>query len=436
MSLAQLRAELVPARPPLGAGLAMFPRNWPLLAYLAIALGLTMSLGQYFQEDGGLLYLALVLPVILLPLARPMLLVDAVRGRALPVVIFGVVAMLWHASRGDFAAVIPMSLLVWGVIWMSSDAARIRFDDFYLLYGGAVLAGIVIWLVGDINQWGVLPGTTTASDESVWRVSFFPNIAYTGFFSLAFLMVSTRDVRPRRRFVAVLLGVAVYFVIFSFVRTAVISLAVYAALAWLFRRKNSPAFMFWTALLSAIAINVLIAYSSSIFSAVQTNPLLSRLFLRGESGLSVDEIYEQLYRPWVWGQHFHQFFTSPYLMGWGSVDFNQLKTYSLFPGMDQNDDISFLTRLLAQYGLAGALFIGFLVSRLAVFAKRGDAWGCACFPVATLAMMHWGTMFHPSDPMFAIFMIVIVQGSEAFGPRPMRAVSKSELIAARPEMLQ
>lgn len=436
MSLAQLRAELAPARPPLRAGLAMFPRSWPLLAFLAIALGVTMSLGQYFQEDGGLLYLVFVLPVILLPLARPMLLLDAVRGRALPVVIFGVVAILWHASRGDFAAAIPMFLLVWGVIWMSSDAARIRFDDFYLLYGGAVLAGLVLWLVGDINQWGLLPGTTTAPGESVWRVSFFPNIAYTGFFSLAFIMVFTRDVRPTRRFVAVLMGVAVYFVIFSFVRTAVVGLAVYAALAWLFRRKNSPAFMFWTALLSAIVINVLIAYSSSLFATLQTNPLFSRLFLRGEAGLSVYEIYEQLYRPWVWGQHLHQFFTSPYLMGWGSVDFNQLKTNTLTLGMDQNADISFLTRLLAQYGLAGALFIGFLVSRLVVLAKRRDAWGCACFPVATLAMMHWGTMFHPTDPMFAIFMIVLIQGSEAFGPRLMRAVSRSELIAARPEILR
>ena len=62
--------------------------RWRLLEFVAIDLGVTLSLGQDFQEDGGLLYLVFVLPVILLALARTMLLRVAVRGRALPVVIF------------------------------------------------------------------------------------------------------------------------------------------------------------------------------------------------------------------------------------------------------------------------------------------------------------------------------------------------------------
>lgn len=422
MNLIRPRATPASTRPGLEAGLTKFPRSWPLLVFLTIGLGLTMSLSQYFEEEGSGLYLVFLLPVLLLPLVTPMEMLRVIRGKAFSIVIFGIVVIVWQSLRGDFQAVKFGFLLSWGTIWISSGIARIRFDDFYLLYGFTLLLGLFMWLSGDINQWGLLPGTTSAAGESVWRVSFFPNIAYTGFLSLAFIMVFARDIRRKRKFVVVLMGVAIYFIVFSFVRTAMIGLVVFAALAWLFRKRSSPTFMFWVSLLTAIIVNLAIAYSSPIFLKLQSSGVFSRLFLRGETGLSTYEIYQQLYRPWIWGQHLNQFATSPYLMGWGSTDFNQLKTESLVTGLLQTGEISFPTRLLAQYGLAGALFLGFAIHQLAVLARRRDAWGCACFPVVSLAMMHWGTMFHPTDPMFGIYMILLIHGSSAFGPRPPRAV--------------
>jgi hypothetical protein len=145
------------------------------------------------------------------------------------------------------------------------------------------------------------------------------------------------------------------------------------------------------------------------------------MFLRGETGLSTFEIYQQIYRPWLWGQHLHQFITSPNLMGWGSVEFNVLKTEDLVSGHEELGDVSLPTRLLAQYGLPGLLFVVFMIARLRVLAKRGDVWGCACFPVVVLGLFQWGSMFHPTDPMFVIYMIIMIHGSAAFGPMDPRA---------------
>ena len=359
-----------------------------------------------------------------------MLLFHAATTRALFIVIFGAVAAGWHLVRGDMDAVMPLVLLTWGLVWVASDAVRIRFDDFYVVYAVAVAAGVVVWIVGGINEWGILPGMTTLADQSVWRVSFFPNIAITAFLSLAVVMIFTRDERRKSALHLALLAIAAYFLIFSFVRTAVISLLIYLALIYLFRRKSSPAFLFWSALLTAILSNLIIAYSASIFAAIQNNTIFSRLFLRGEAGLSVYDIYVQLYRPWLWGQHINQFLTSPFLMGWGSVNFNDLKTDSLMYGYEQTGDVSLLTKLLAQNGLPALLVPVFLVARLAVLAKRRDAWGCAAFPVVILAMMHWGVIFHPTNATFVIFMLFLAHGSSGFGPyNPMRKLRRGGPLA-------
>jgi hypothetical protein len=399
----------------------MKARSWAFLAYIGLALGVTMSLGQYHQEQGGLTYWLLILPLALLPLTRPSAMISAALGSAMPAVIFAIVAACWQMARGDSQAALQAVLLGWGLIWAASRAARLKIDDLYTIYLLSVLAGGAVWLFTDLNEWGILPGTTTAAGESVWRVSFFPNIAYTGFFSLIVTMVALADRRSAHRLRKIVLAVALYFVIFSFVRTVLLGLVTFLFLRFLFSGKSNPRRLFWYSLIFGIFVNLAIAYSAAIFAAIQENPLVSRLFLRGESGLSEYEIWQQLYRPYVWGQHFNQFFTSPFLMGWGSTDFNLLKTEDIIQGLDDSSsgDISLPTKLLAQYGLVGAFLIGWWVRLLAEAAKKRDAFICASFPTLMLAMLHWGTMFHPTDAIFGIIMMLMLRGSVSLSrPQP------------------
>jgi hypothetical protein len=374
-----------------------------------------MSLSQYHQEQGGLTYWLLILPLLLLPLSRPAAMLSAAFGSAMPALVFVVVAGGWHFARGDSQAAIQAILLGWGLLWVGSSAARLRIDDVYTLYLLAVLAGVCVWLFTDLNQWGILPGTTTAAGEAVWRVSFFPNIAYTGFFSLVVTMLALVDRRVAHPLRNVALTVAFYFVLFSFVRTALVGLITFIILLYIYRRRANPGRMFWSALGLAVFVNLAIAYSPAAFAVLQNNPVVSRLFLRGEAGLSEYEIWQQLYRPYVWGQHFNQFLTSPFLMGWGSTEFNTLKTFDLIQGIDDSStgDISLPTKLIAQYGLVSVILFGWWVRLLATAAKRGDSLMCACFPALMLAMLHWGTMFHPTDAMFGVIMMLLLHGSSA-----------------------
>lgn len=388
-------------------------RSWPFLLYIGLSLGVTMSLGQYYEESGGAVYWLLIAPLAILPLLRPTAMIQAALGTALPALLITLVAAGWQSMRGDVSAALQILLFGWGLVWVSSEAARLKIDDLYKLYGAAVLVGVGVWLFADLNQWGILPGTTTAVGEAVWRVSFFPNVAYTGFFSVLLIMVAARDPRPLSQFGWLIVGVALYFVVFSFVRAAVVGLLTFVLLAWLYRHNRSPAFLFWASLGMAVFVNLAIAYSPAIFLALQKNALISRLFLRGETGLSEYEIWQQLYRPYVWGEHMRQFVTSPWLMGWGSTDFNMLKSQALVAGQEQSGDISLPTRLAAQYGVPGLMLLGYLIMRLVALAKAGDAWGCACFPAVLMAMLHWGTMFHPTDFLFGLFLLSLFHGSRA-----------------------
>jgi hypothetical protein len=253
----------------------------------------------------------------------------------------------------------------------------------------------------------------TAEHYGIWRVSFFPNIAYTAFLSLGMVFILTRNQESISRHLPVLI-VAVFYLLTSFVRTALIAFILYAILRWYFSKPVTPKRVFWISLLSAIGVNAAIAGSVTIMGWLQEIPLISRLLLRGESGLSTEEIFEQLFRPWVWMQHFTLFLTSPSMMGWGAFDFNEIKPETLIDEIDWSDTVSLPTRLLAAYGMPALLFMGYLILNLWRRAQEGDDWSCACFPPLILLLFQWGSVFHPSDGLYLVFLAMILRGKVAF----------------------
>jgi len=233
-------------------------------------------------------------------------------------------------------------------------------------------------------------------------------------FSLAVVLVLTRSAAIVRKH-PLATGVALYFLVFSFVRTALLALLVYLALYWWFKRRaRSADCLFWTALIVGVGINAIIASSATLLEYAQQLPFVARLLLRGETGLNSEEIYQQLYRPWLWGQHLMLFLNSPFLMGQGVFELVDVQTYELLPGTTPMGNEALLTRLLATYGLPAMLFIGYLFFRLRELARQRDVWACACFPAILLLLMQWGSVFHPTDAVGAIFFLVLLRGSKAF----------------------
>jgi hypothetical protein len=392
---------------------AVHRRNLALTVFVLSALGVSMSVRQdAAPEPGSLAYWLLISPAALLPLVDFGAIIATLLGRARLLLFFVLSAGAWHFIHGDTQAVMQLGLLILVMAWTCTSPACLRVGDLRWAYLALIGVGFAVWAFTDLNGWGPLPGTTV-SEYGVWRVSFFPNIAYTAFLSFAVVMLLTRTPKIARHNQVILL-VALYFLVFSFVRTALIAATLYFLLRWWFRRHHRPGQMFWTALLVGFGVNIAIALSVVAFDYLQQFPLISRLFLRGEAGLSTDEIFTQLYRPWLWMQHLTQFLTSPSLMGWGVFDFNDLKTEDLVEGNEQGDSVSLPTRLLASYGIPGILFTVFLVVQLRRLAWRGDRWACACFAPLFLLMMQWGSVFHPSDALFVIFMLMIMRGTAGF----------------------
>lgn len=386
--------------------------DWVTIGYLVFALGMAMSVSQDYVDDSSpVRYYMFVLPVILAAICRPVLLVQAAGGKSILIFFMAFVSGCYFVLMGDLAAAMQTSLLGLGTIWFCSERVYFYDRDLRRIYAITVVVGAVVWLSTDFNRWGLLPGTTDAA-YGVWRVSFFSNIAFTAFFSLVIVLTATRHGKGQINWKDPIFLLAIYFTIFSFVRTAVICLGLYALSFWLLTKIQRPREMFMFSLVVAVATNLAIAYSASIFDSLQSVPIISRLFLRGETQLSEFEIYQQLYRPWLWGEHLKLAWASPNLMGWGSIPFVELVVDSIFDyRLETGDSVSLLTRLLAVNGVMGLLYWLFLLVCLGERAACRDRWGCAVFPVVITAMMQWGSMFHVTDPMALLYTGLVVKGA-------------------------
>jgi hypothetical protein len=364
-------------------------------------------------EIDSLGYWLLIAPSLLLPLTDTGAICRALLAHGRPILVFGLTAGSWHLIRGDLKVVSQLVLIVWVLGWLSTENARLTLRDLIVLYLGLVLVGSYIWISTDINKWGMLPNTTVYSGLD-WRISFFPNIANSAVLSLAMFLILTHSTALARKHLAVLLVVA-YFLFLSFVRTATIGVALYLFMRWwLGRKPRSSRAMFWTALLLGIGINLMIAGSAAIISNLGQFELISRLFLRSEVNLSNEEVFAQLYRPWLWMQHILLFWDSPWKMGLGAFEFSEILIEELNVGTTPAGNEAQLTRLLATYGLPSLFYSWYLISRLREAARHYDIWAVACFPTFLLLMMQWGSVFHPSDANGAIFLLIAIRGSQAF----------------------
>jgi hypothetical protein len=171
--------------------------------------------------------------------------------------------------------------------------------------------------------------------------------------------------------------------------------------------------MFWTALLVAFGLNIAIWQSARVLFLLQDNFLVSTFLLRGETGISLDRIAYQLYRPWLWETQAKIFAASPAWMGWGVYDFSKLVVGNS-PPLSSSGSESLPMRLLTVYGIPALFFTGYLVVCLYRSARRDDRWACAAFPATFILMMNWGSSFHPTDFVFVLLMLVVSRGAAGY----------------------
>jgi hypothetical protein len=265
----------------------------------------------------------------------------------------------------------------------------------------------------NLNAWGILPGQTAIAFQP-WRISAIPNIATSGIFSLMVLLVLVRRFKPKP-VDAVTAVATIYFTILSFVRAVFVSIALFTAtLGIMAVLPNRPGLRVAAALFMTVGLTLLVAFSPFLLYTLQDWGIISRMFLRGQTGMSVADIYRQMYRPWLWGEHMKLFWDSPYLMGHGSELAASALKNIINAGQMRSDSVSFLTRMIATYGIPAFGIVIFLVERCYRHAKDNDIWAVAVISVMVWLMMSWGSIFHPSNGMFALAFLLIGKGSQSF----------------------
>ncbi|MBB3312277.1 hypothetical protein FHT78_004059 [Rhizobium sp. BK196] len=437
-------------RPAIGVW-TWYKQGGDVLAFIAISLSMAIFIGQeQIISRGDVVYWLVVCPSLLMPLLRfRQTLENLLFGKARPIAFFGIVSAVWLMIQRDFGAVPPIFLIVWVAGWAYRDEVRISARALLSLalifYGAGCISFLMQpsyedhpWLMQpldppeaakessvelalpeqdrdglNINAWGILPNQTAVAFQP-WRISATPNIATSGIFSLMILLVIVRRFRPNPLEI-VTAASALYFATLSFVRAVFVSFALFSAtieiMSLLPRR---PRLRVAVALFMTIGITILVALSPILLYALQDWSIVSRMFLRGQASMSVADIYRQMYRPWLWNEHLKLFWSSPYLMGQGSeLAVSALKNI-INAGQIRSDSVSFLTRMVATYGIPAFGIIIFLIERCYSHAKENDIWGVAVLSVMVWLMMSWGSIFHPSNGMFALAFLFIGNGSQVF----------------------
>ncbi|MCK1652725.1 hypothetical protein IVA88_14935 [Bradyrhizobium sp. 149] len=389
-----------------------------LVIFLLNSIAIQMVVGQDVAiERFSAIYWALVLPALMLPLISIREIFRMLLGRGILLLAFLLCAGGYQFARGDLQALAQLFLMVWVTAWCGCETTRLTTKTLTDIFLGTLLMGVMVAMLTKLNPWGFFPGQTSTS-YGPWRTSFFPHIANSATMSLIMLMILTRSAKQFDKKGMLALAVSAYFGLLGFVRTVLIAAAVYFSLYAVLTkaRIRKPGLLVAAALavmVSSIAVELAIA---PLLEMLQNSSLVSRLLLRGATELDSLAIEQQLYRPWLWKEHISIFASSPYYMGLGNFRLLDHVSYNLVPGLDASGSESYPTRLIATYGISAFLFLGYFGSLLFRSAFSGDAWACACFPVIVFMMMNWGSVFHPTNAFFVLFLLMM-RGSMAILPR-------------------
>jgi O-antigen ligase len=218
--------------------------------------------------------------------------------------------------------------------------------------------GIITYYQGS-NEYGYFPGQNKIlnSDGTFWRISIFPNVVDSSFFSFIVFFLNIYDWRNRN--IAALLS-SLYFFLFSGQRTLIVILLVIILFGLIssFIKFERRRFYYLFPYFIVISFIFITAASSLLLAIGNTgNSALNQYLFRSEDGFTNEEqVSTSLARVIIWQEHLSIYLNNP-IFGLGTYNFqdvtkNFFNEQSLGTGSE-----SFLTGLLSRIGV----LIGFIV---------------------------------------------------------------------------
>lgn len=358
-------------------------------------------------EHGSLLYFFYVGPVLLFaglfgsllliryPITPPLVLL-----LSYTVIVIGVAIV-----RTDFSTV--SSTLIMGATLFAIASAKLapRPQILNWLFFASILGGLISYLTGN-SIYGVIPGLSL-DEELWWRISLFPVVPESAFFSAIILLVnlSHRDLPMRRTCIAL----ALYFLLFSGLRSALIGTLMALALMFAVDRhwlKSPRAVMRW--LLASCISFVVFLLLSDLIAAVPAfrSEFLNSYFFRAEEGLSDSEdLTKAIYRTWLWSEHLRIAASNPFF-GIGTFDLSAISDNSVEWSAGSGSE-SFLTGLYARVGLPTLLLLGFFSSTIWRQVKGGRVLPALMGSLLAVAMLAYGSFLVSYNFVFLVLVGLI-----------------------------
>jgi O-antigen ligase len=328
--------------------------------------------------------------------------------------------------RGDFQTVLTLGLLCTTTLVVLIQRPAVKADLLNTLFLLSIAANAVSYALGRSDA-TVLPGY--AIDAVYFRVSLFPQVAASAFFSVVILFVNILNPGARFRYLCVVLSL--YFLVLSGIRSAMVA-GLIAGIYIVLRRRGilrSP-FASIAYLGASIVAYVVILFAPELlvrFSGPD-NPLSFFLFRSRGEVLTEEQITLAIYRTLLWQEHFKIAQANP-IFGIGTFDFTKLseKLGHLSIGSE-----SFVTGTYARIGVPVLVFVAALLSAVRTGLRRNKEIAMVVGIILFVAMLTYGGFIAAYDFNFLTLMGLLAGAARP----PLRAPSRQPSGVARLKQAQ
>jgi hypothetical protein len=369
--------------------------------------------GGYFAtrdtEQSLVLYLLFVIPASFFSLIifALYLWIKPLSTREFLIAIYATLVCLIALSRLDFATistVILFTLTVLSISVCNLHPSRRILNYLFLL---SIPTALISYLVG-FSIYGIIPGLS-GDEELWWRISLFPLVPESGFFSSIIILINlTKRRKSVFNYIMILLGL--YFLIFSGIRSALIA----TFLSFLYhvistrlapRSSTRKIILFYLCLLVFI-ISLLM---STLLTLLPTagNDFLNVFLFRSTEGLNSEtDVAKTVYRTWIWSEHLRIASDNP-IIGVGSFDFSNLARNEPIKGLTGSGSEAFLTGLYARVGAPVIFLVAFFGLTIGLRIKQSQAISPMVGIIFFVAMLAYGSFIVPYNFVFLIMVGLI-----------------------------
>lgn len=310
--------------------------------------------------------------------------------------------------RGDFQTMLSTALFAITVMVVFVYRLTPSVNFINRLFVLSIIANSISFLCGN-SIYAVLPGFSIDIDLW-WRVSVFPGVATSAFFSLIVLLVNI--VHREGEFRRICLLLATYFFLLSGLRSALVASLIIVLYFYLaregFLRRSSVKVAYLVAALGTF-ISFLFASELLLLRPSFASELINVYLFRSVDGLNSDaEATRSIHRTWLWMEHFRISSESP-VFGIGTFDFIAIANSDPATGEGGTGSESFLTRLYARVGLPILLLVAAFISAMLQNTRTSKELSFMIGLMIFVAMFAYGSFITAYDFIFLI-MIGLLSG--------------------------